>query len=169
MNTIFDLSQEKQEILDQLFWLDDDEELVNMLESIDHKIERKLVYCTDLLAETRGIVAIKKTALDEAKKRLDKQLKQAERAEARLVEFIKNSMLRSGFKKINGNIINITLVKTSDIEFDHDFDYSVLPEECFKHELSLKERLFITKAKTYAKENNIDGVYEIIKTSIRES
>lgn len=167
--TIFSLSDEKRELLDLLFW-SDDQDIIIRLNEIDGKIQRKLEYCADLLVETRAIIAVRKAALDEAKKRLERNLKQAERAEEHLKSFIKDGMELSGLTKIQGDLTKITLVTTHDVGFSPEFDYEQLPPLCFKPMPKLKDLMVMVEAKRYAKAHpEMDGLVDVTRTSIRES
>ena len=170
MSNIYELTQEQHQLLDALFWDDEDQDAIHRLNAVDGEITRKLAYLTDLYAETKAVSAIRKTALDEAKKRLDKQLKQSERAEERLKNYIHSAMLAAGIKKIEGRITSVQLVKHEVVLFGERFDYTQIPDEFIKQPPALKELIMLTPAKKWAKEHieELDDVFVVDQPFLKE-
>lgn len=142
MPTLNDLKKEQIELLDELYWMDeqDNEEkdyLDKKLSTLYLSVESKLNFLSGLLREARDISDARAEALDRAKARL----KTSENVQKRLNDFIKLQMQSFGIKKIKGDLCNITLCEGRErtvLLWDEkeryefvDFNYSTyLPEDC---------------------------------------
>lgn len=153
MPSIYELSQEQHQLLDSLFWDEGDQDAIERLNAVEGEITRKLAFLTDLYAESKAINAIKKTALDEAVKRLGSQHKQAQRTEDRIKGYIHAAMLKAGIKKIEGRITSVSLIKHEVVVFDDKFDWTQIPDEFIKNPPVLKELVMMTQAKKWVKDN----------------
>ena len=143
MPTLYELSQQQQELHDTLYWLDsNDESAVDIQIDLDHiygSVEYKLKFLSTLLLEAKAITAARK----EIVKNDQARLKTSENAEERLREFIKAQMEIFDIKKIQGDHCNITLCagresvalegseKKSYIA-EVGFDCTKLPYDCYE-------------------------------------
>lgn len=143
MPTLYELSQQQQELLDKLYWLDSgDDEAADInadIEKIYGSVEYKLRFLSTVLLEAKALTDARKDAV----KRAQARLKTSENAEERLVEFIKLQMEIFDIKKIQGDHCNITWVagresvqlEGSDkksIYYEAGYDCLKLPDDCFE-------------------------------------
>lgn len=122
MSSIFELTLEQQQLLDSLYWDSEDQESLDRLNKVRGHIEYKLSYLTDILAEARAEVATRKTALDEAKKRLEKRYKCAVSAEERVKKYLLESMVNAGIDKIEGRFINVRSIPHDAPKYTDEFN-----------------------------------------------
>lgn len=169
MSTIYDLNKEQSQLLDALFWEEDNELIQQQLNNVTGQIEKKLAFLTTILAETRADIETKKAALKEAKDRLEKQVKRSERAELRLKEFIRNAMLESGIKKIEGDIMTVIVVNHDKLLLADNFD-------AIKSNMPNQFLTIVTETKIdkrgllgYLKEGNeVDGAFVVNEPFLKE-
>lgn len=163
MATIYQLTQEQRQLLDAIFWDEEDIESINRLDSIGKEISSKLAYVSSIYAEAMAHTVVAKAALDEARDRLDKQYKAALRTELRLKDFIRNSMINSGIRKINGDIVNVTVVDHNKMVIT---DNAVLPDDCYEiiTETKILKKVVLDHVKNG---EEIEGVYMVSEPYLR--
>jgi Siphovirus Gp157 len=139
MAKIYELTQQQSEILDRLFWLDEnDEEDIQEIEKLKidlYKIhasaERTLEYLVPILLETRALLA----GREEAKRRAERRRKTAETAERRLVGVIEYIMQKFDIRKLSTEYADISLqMSPGSVAFEDNIDWDLLPEDCYKIE-----------------------------------
>jgi len=129
---IYELNELQKEILDVLFWEDEEEKdqaLQLKLNQIKGEVTNKLEFLSTILAESKLMTKARKEAKDKAQARLQT----AQNAEERLNSFIKQTMMDFDIKKIVGKECNITLCSGREkLVYDTDFDVYSLPESARK-------------------------------------
>ena len=135
MPSIIELSEEKQNLIDTLFFADVDDDSENdiikaRLDAIQGTAKQKLSYLSTVLVEIKLNESARKEARDKAQKRYQT----AVNAESKLREYIKETMLEFGISKIEGEYANLGIQKGRETVFIPDtFDASQLPQELFKY------------------------------------
>lgn len=137
MTKIFELKQKQQELLDELYWTEQDDdtqsEIIKLqLAEIEGSVERKLSFLSDVLAEAIGLSQIATERRKIAQERLEKKEKQAKRAEEKLREFILSVMHDFEIKSVKGDLLNVSRYKRDAIVQTDDFDIDKLPSDCVK-------------------------------------
>jgi hypothetical protein len=134
---IYELKQQQQELLDELYWLEDFDStsvvIKAKLEQIEGSIERKLSYLSDVLAEAIALSQLSTERRKIAEERLERKEKQAKRAEEKLREFILSVMVDFGIKSVNGDLLSLSHYQSAgSVKFAPDFDVNSLPDDCKK-------------------------------------
>ena len=130
---IYELKLEQQKALEELEWAENDEEALATLEQIRGDVNKKLEFLTGLLAESITQTTIAKTALDEAKKRLEINYKRKTKTEEKLREFITSVLIDFNVKKFNGSILSVSRYESSgSLNFTDTFDYAALPDTMYE-------------------------------------
>lgn len=130
MSEIYDLSIKQLEILDMLFWEDDEQEIERLnkkLHEIQGSAENTVRFLSEILLETRAV----KEARKEAKQKAEKRLKTAENAEQRLRDRILQIMQTFDIKKVYGDLCDIRQqANPVSVQYAVDFDPKSLPAQC---------------------------------------
>lgn len=134
MSTIYELSQEQQDLLNALYWDEESPEESNRLEQIQLEVTKKLEFLSTLKAEAEARFSAKDAARKEALARLTASAKREERIIERLDKFILETMLQFNIKKVQGKIINITVINRIASVMTDGFDIEKLPDEFVKIE-----------------------------------
>jgi hypothetical protein len=167
---IYELKQQQQEILDELYWCEEDSEraeiIQDQLNKIEGSIDRKLSFLTSVLAES---IALSKLATERkiiAAERLERKEKQAKRAEEKLREFILSVMRDFDIKKVEGEILNVSRYERDTVIQLPDFDIDKLPINLIK----VTKVVDKTAVNNELKEGwNVDGFELVKKTCLRIS
>lgn len=131
MSTIYELSQEQQDLLDALFWDDEDETSINRLETIRGTVEQKLQFLSTLYAEQKASADLAVETLKIATKRLKAQSDRAEKAKDRLKDFILNTMLTFNVKQVKGEVCNLShYYPAAALNLTDTLDIANLPDGC---------------------------------------
>lgn len=139
MAKIYELTEQQNEILDQLFWLDDQDEedaakielLKKELLKIRGSAESTLEFLSKILLESRAILA----AREESKRCSERRRKAAEKNVERLTNVCEHIMSKFDIKKISLEECDITLqMGPPGLEYAPNFDPSSLPTDCYKLE-----------------------------------
>lgn len=134
---IYELTQKQIEILDALFWLDEnDEEDAKEIEYLNKKLseiqgsaENTIKFLSGIWLETRAIAAQRK----EAKQRAERRLKIAENAEERIKNVILNIMQTFDIKKVSGDLCDVrTQLSPGSVSYEDGFNIDSLPDDCIK-------------------------------------
>jgi len=137
MTSIYELTQEQQEIIDALFWLDsndeqDEEEILRLernLSRIHYNAENTVEWLGGIYLELKAIAAQRK----EAKQRAERRQRVAENAEQRLKDKLLEIMQTFGLQKVSGDLCDIrTQWNPGKLEYAPDFDAHLLPDDCKK-------------------------------------
>jgi hypothetical protein len=132
MITIYDLSIEQQDILDDLFWEDNEEAKVRLqwkLSNIYGTVEQKIKCLTGILIETKAIENARKESVLNSQRRL----KTAENAHNRIKQFILDAMVEFNIKRVDGELCGVThYLSAGSVVFEPGFNYQSLPAECKK-------------------------------------
>jgi hypothetical protein len=159
---IYELKQQQQELLDELYWLQNEEEadiLKSKLEQIEGSIERKLSFLSDVLAESIALAQLATEARKIASERLERKEKQAKRAEEKLREFILSVMKDFDIKSVKGDILNVSRYERDAVQQSPSFDIDTMPTQFLNVSLSLNKKYI----NDFIKEGGeIDG-FEIVK------
>jgi outer membrane protein assembly factor BamA len=131
MSTVYELKQEQQELLDRIYWLDEDDTeadiIKRQLEQIEGSVERKLAYLTSVLAEAIAVSRVTTEARKEAQARLELKEKRAKRAEDKLRQFILQTMQDFSISKVEGDILNVS---------QYERDSLIMPDFVFWNKLA---------------------------------
>jgi len=137
MSTIYDLTQEQKELLDILYFEEDDELIQHRLMQVQGEIKRKLSWLTTVLSEARA-----ENEADEARhkyitEKSDKKRKRSANAVNRVKKYILESMIEAGIKRIDGDVISLSLCDNKRPAYEDNANFEVWPEDCFKviHEI----------------------------------
>lgn len=137
MSKIYQLTEDQRDILDRLYFLDEnDEEDVKEIEYLNKKLseihvsaERTIEFLSGIWLETRAINAQRK----EAKQRAERRLKTAENAEERIKNRILTIMETFDIKKVSGDLCDIRMqLSPGSIVYDESFNVDLLPSYCVK-------------------------------------
>lgn len=130
MSRIHDLTQQQLELLDLLYFEDNEQEIERLnkkLGEIKDSAENTIRFLSDILLETRAI----KEARKEAKQKADKRLKTAENAEQRIKDRILQIMETFDVKKVDCELCDIRQqLSNPSVVYEDGFDYSKLPASC---------------------------------------
>lgn len=162
MPTIYELKAEQQELLDALFFEEDNHEIQARIDAIYGTVEAKLRYLSTVLLEARALEEERKEAVKKAQGRA----KIAEAAIDRLKEFICSTMQHFELKKIEGEHCSIRLdAGRESISYASDFDQMNLPDDCI--ELVTTTKTLTDKVKKHLKDGEeIPGVSLVKKPFI---
>lgn len=129
MPTIYELKQQQQELLDALFFEEDDHEIQARIDAIYGTVEAKLRYLSTVLLEARALENERKEAVKKAQGRA----KIAEAATDRIKEFICSTMQHFELEKIEGEHCSIRLdAGRESISYAEDFDPFNMPYDCIE-------------------------------------
>lgn len=137
MSRINDLTTKQTELLDQIYFLDpDDEEDAKELEQLYKSLERTRGDIAGML-EWLAKIKVEMKAVTEGRaevaRKATKRLRSAENAEKRMGEFILNIMINNDIKKVNGDTLDIrTQLSPGKLVYSGWFDVDSLPDECIK-------------------------------------
>jgi len=169
MSTIYDLSKEQQELLDALFWDDEDEVSLHRLEIIRGTVEQKLQFLSTLYAEQKANADLAIETLKIATKRLKAQSDRAEKARDRLKGFILNTMLTFEVKQVKGEVCNLShYYPAASLKLLDTLDIANLPDSCKE----IIETVKINNAeikRRLSEGEEIEGAYLIKTASLRMS
>lgn len=129
--TIYELTKEQSDLLDKLFWADNEEavEIGQELNKISGTVTKKLEWLTTILLEVQALKIARKEALERYKKSYDK----AALEEERLKDFFRYAMAKFDLKKIKGPETAITLLPESiSVVYSKEFAPLSLPHEFLK-------------------------------------
>lgn len=162
MPTIYELKQEQAELLDAMFFEEDDHEIQARIDAIYGTVEAKLRYLSTVLLEARALEEERKEAVKKAQGRA----KIAEAAIDKLKEFITSTMQDFDIKKIEGEHCSIRLdAGRESISYADNFDQMALPDDCI--ELITTTKTLTNKVKEHLKAGDeIPGVSIIKKPFI---
>ena len=162
MPTIYELKSEQQELLDALFFEEDNEEIQKAINNIYGTVEGKLRYLSTVLLEARALEEARKEAVKKAQGRA----KIAEAAVDRLKGFILQTMQDFDIKKIEGEHCSIRLdAGRESVSYAENFDQMILPDDCI--ELVTTTKTLGDKVKEHLKSGEeIPGVSLIKKPFI---
>lgn len=151
MMKIYELKLEQQKALEELEWSENDEEALKTLDKIQGDIGKKLEFLTNLLAESIAQTAVAKTALDNAKKRLETNYKRKQKTEDRLREFITSILVDFDINKFTGSLINVSHYTSSGaLVLDKDFYI----DDCPRHLLTVTLKVKNDELKQFILEGN---------------
>ena len=163
MATIYNLKQHQQELLDNLFWIEEGDTeadiIKRQLEQIEGSVERKLAYLTSVLAEAIAVSRVTKEAHREVDNRLGLKAKRAERAEERLREFILSVMRDFNINKVEGDIINVSQYEREALQVPDEPNFDILPS-AFK---KVTEELNKKEITSWLKDGQTLSGFELIK------
>jgi hypothetical protein len=146
---IYELKQQQQELLDELYWVEEDQEeatiIYEKISKIDGDINRKLSYLSDVLAESIALAQLSTERRKIAQERLERKEKQAKRAEEKLREFILSVMVDFGIKSVKGDILNISRYERDTVIQTQDFNINGLPD-CFINTMTVPNKTAINNA-----------------------
>jgi len=134
MAKIYDLTVEQQDLIDQLFWLDSEDEddvteilrLERNLSKIRESAENTVEFLAGIYLELRAIADARKEATRKAAKRQ----KTAENAEQRLKDKLLEIMQIFDIKKVSGDLCDVrTQYGPAALVVDDELDPRVLPLE----------------------------------------
>jgi hypothetical protein len=136
MTSVYELKQQQQELLDELYWVEEGQEesaiIYEKISKIDGDINRKLSYLSDVLAESIALSQLATEARKISAERLERKEKQAKRAEEKLREFILSVMKDFGIKSVKGDILNISRYERDAVIQLQNFDIDKLPSNLVK-------------------------------------
>lgn len=133
MAHIYELKEDQQKIVDELFFLDPndeaDQEQIKLLDlklaNITGSIEHKLDFLVGILCEIEANESARKDLLAKVQKRL----KTATNASERIRKLIKETMIEFGIKKISGDYADVRIQDGREIVFiPEGYDCKKLPE-----------------------------------------
>ena len=129
--TIYELTQQQQELLDTLFFDDENEELLlQQIAQIKGTVEHKLEYLSKILMEAKAVEASREDALARAETRYI----QSTCATQRLKEFMRESMINFDIKRIKTDDCTVSIQKGRESVFvPEGFDAKGLPENLRTH------------------------------------
>jgi len=133
--TVYDLKQQQQELLDELYWVEEGSEkdiLESRLQFIEGSVERKLSFLTSVLAESIALSQLATERRKIAQERLERKEKQSKRAEEKLREFILSVMRDFGIKSVKGDILNVSQYERDVVIQLQNFDIDKLPSNLVK-------------------------------------
>jgi Siphovirus Gp157 len=152
---IYQLSTLQQELIDSLYWEDDEDKaeyLQACLDKVEGDVKQKLEYLSTVLAEIRAITEARTKASQESRKR--QQV--AENAEERLKNFILDAMKQFSIKKVDGKHRSIILCPGRErIVYPDDFDAMELPE--FARKTIIVVNPIAEEVKKLIEDGEIDG------------
>jgi outer membrane murein-binding lipoprotein Lpp len=149
---IYQLSQEKQHLVDLLYFCEDDADATKALNDIEQTLDRKINYLADVVAELNDQAQSAKERRDAAYKRLDAIFKQYDKAHERAKNYLLDAMQMSGKLRAQGDNASYTLCMRQDVNIDK-VPMKYYPKQLFKPELTPKERLMTKDAKQFVKDN----------------
>ena len=128
---ILELKAKQQEIMDTLFFDDENKELLTaQLNQIQGTAAQKLKYMSTILMEIKLNQSARHESLERAKKRYQTSVN----AEANLREFIREMMIGFDIKKLEGDECTLSMQKGRESVFiPEDFDAKTLPEPLRTH------------------------------------
>ncbi len=138
MASINELSFDQQKLIDILFWEEDEEtiELINQkLKAIRGSAEQKVAYLIGVMLELRAI----SEAREDAYRRTKKRLETARNAEARIRNFITQTMLQFDIKKVDGDLAGVTVCLGKEkLVYSESFDVTELPDNAYMTKVEYK-------------------------------
>jgi len=152
---IFELKQMQQDLLDELFFNEDDELARTILHGIEGEVKNKLEYLADVLIECKSRALAAKYQEEIAAERLGNIRKKYEREEDRLRDFIKTTMVDFNIDKIKTDLCSISKSQRKSVAYAADFDVLKLPEQCIRYYEPVPDKMEIAR---HLKEgNNLPG------------
>jgi hypothetical protein len=133
MAYIHELKEDQQNIIDELFFLDPNDEidqdkitlLYSKLANITGSVEHKLEFLVGILCEVEANESARKDLADKAQKRL----KTATNAAERMRKLIRETMIEFNIKKISGDYADVRIHDGREIVFiPEGYDCKKLPE-----------------------------------------
>jgi hypothetical protein len=137
MSRINDLTQQQTELLDQIYFLDQDDEqdaeeldrLYKSLEKTRGDISNMLEWLAKIKVEMKAITE----GRGEVARKATKRLRSAENTEKRMGDFILSIMINNDINKVNGEMLDIrTQLSPGRLVYVNGFDVDSLPYECIK-------------------------------------
>ena len=137
MTKIYELDQQQSEILDRLYWLDENSEedaeqverLKKDLLKIRDSAENTVAFLSNILLESRAILE----AREEVKRRAERRRKTAERSVERLTTIIEHILRKFELKKVVCESCDISIQKNPpSLVYAKDFDPATLPPDTFQ-------------------------------------
>ena len=173
MGKIYDLTQQQNALYDSLFWEDEDSEAAEQIRAeilkVHKSAESTLRFLSTIYAESRATDKALDAAMDAAIETLTRRRNKSKNATERLKELIASTMKTFDIKKIEGEFVDITLLKDSEsLQYADDFDIDSLPYDCKKSKIVLTPIPDAIKKHLHNNEV-IEGVHIVKKTSIRMS
>jgi hypothetical protein len=139
MAYIHELKDDQQKIVDELFFLDPNDEsdkeqidlLYSKLANITGSVEHKLEFLVGILCEVEANESARKDLSDKAIKRL----KTATNAAERIRKLIRETMIEFNIKKISGDYADVRIQDGREIVFiPEGYDCKKLPDYYVKYE-----------------------------------
>jgi hypothetical protein len=141
---IYELKQAQQQLLDELYWIEEGDTEADIikreLEKIEGSVERKLAYLTSVLAEAIAVSRVTTEARKEAQARLELKEKRAKRAEERLREFILSVMTDFSISKVEGDILNVSQYQRETVQETSDFNIYALSDYFIDTKISVNKK-----------------------------
>jgi len=169
MAKIYELTEQQNEILHRLFWLDENNEenaeeiarLKNDLLKIRGDATNTLNFLSAMLLESRAILS----GREEAKRRAESRRKTAERAVERLTNVITHIMSSFDIKKVALDNADLRLqLSPGALVYAPDFDPATLPKDCYK----LEFKPLAAEIKAYLEDGaEIEGVSLVQRETLR--
>ncbi|MFA5166767.1 MAG: siphovirus Gp157 family protein [Candidatus Paceibacterota bacterium] len=139
MTKIFELKAQQQELLDQLFFLDDEEDASEIdyiklnLDSIVGDVEHKLRYLSEIYIEADGQEKLSAYAFSIGVDRLTKDIRRKQRVKERLKDFILETMKTFDIKKVKGDLCSLSRSESQgSVVIDETFKDFKLPDDCIE-------------------------------------
>jgi len=128
MATITEIEEKYRELLDQIFFETDEEELAKLYDKLNFVKgtgKEKLSIVSKMLIEAIEITEARKRVYESAKKRYETGKNRVES----LREYIKKGMIELNMKKLETDYCTISQRKYEKVVYDEGFDYGQLPEQ----------------------------------------
>jgi len=129
MATIYNLTEQAQQLLDYLLFEEDDQEALKLLDTVYGSIENKLKFVSTLLAESLALEAGYEAAL----KQLQDKKKASDRRIKRFKDYLVFGMVENKINRIDGDYISVrTQNNPPSVKYADGFDVTKLPPSCIK-------------------------------------